>query len=466
MNKSFLKILFVILLVFDLCFSFVQHYHKSLDGDMATIVLGYPEVMNDPFGSSAILEHKIYGGTNRFFAHWTMSQYFKNVPLFLQHFATQIESVYLSCALAKTLIQLFIILGLSALISNSRLLLSYDFLLSAILITPLFQTNGYNGYMGIINSSITYTFFYSFWMAMLLLFLILFNKTISGDKGKQLSGVNIVFLICLAIVLALGGPLDAALMIIGIFVITCKELYRREIKLSHQLKNIPRKFWVLCISIGLVSLYSVYLGRYNAENFFHTVSIQERYSLLPKGLFNLFTQKLGLPILIICIILNLILLKKTDPQNHKIGVNTKWMLLFVIIYILILPLGGYREYRPNILRSDTFLPVTLCILYLFGSSTLYLLKQLSGKHTWMYSSLIIVFLGIFTLADKSVSNESECEKNALKKISASEEKIILIGSECTVLSWNKITDYHDSKINCDLLKRWDIIRSEKYYFQN
>lgn len=41
----------------------------------------------------------------------------------------------------------------------------------------------------------------------------------------------------------------------------------------------------------------------------------------------------------------------------------KWIGVFSLFYILLLPLGGYRDYRPNVLRHDTILPITLSLIF-------------------------------------------------------------------------------------------------------
>jgi hypothetical protein len=466
MKKS-LRILFIIFLLFDLIFSFTQHYHKSLDGDMATIVLGYPEVMNDPFGMNVVLHQQVYGGTNRFFAHWSMSQYFKTAPLVIQNFTSPIESIYISCAFVKTIIQAIIILALAFLISGSKDIRSFNFLLSAVLITPLFQTNGYSGYMGIINASITYAFFYSFWIAMTLLFLTCIYKYIFKNDWNTLTTPRLTFLFCFSIVLALGGPLNAAIILIGMFVILLRAWYKNTTVIEEQksILRIPRNLLLLSSLTGLVCLYSIYLGTFNAENFFHNIPLSERYAVLPTGLINIFTQKLGPVLLLLTIILNLILISRIKEANgNYILHQAKWIGLFILIYILILPFGGFREYRPNIVRSDTFLPVIICMIYLFVATILFLLnRQFRMKSA--YITFIFFIALIFTVADKSVKRENDCEKSALSKIALSNEKIIELGNDCTVMSWYKITDPVYSRINCELLKIWCVTNEEKTYFQ-
>jgi hypothetical protein len=466
MKKS-LRILIIVFLIFDLIFSFIQHYHKSLDGDMATIVLGYPEVMHDPFGINVVLHQQVYGGTNRFFAHWTMSQYFKTAPLFIQNFTSPVESIYISCALAKTIIQAIIIVVLAFLVSGGKDVRNSNLLLGAVLITPLFQTNGYNGYMGIINASITYTFFYSFWIAMTLLFVVAIHNYLLNNYRNAISTGRIILLSCFSIVLALGGPLNAALLLIGMFVILLQTWISNSSGINGQksIKRIPSKLLFLGITTGLICLYSVYLGRFNAENFFHSIPLSERYALLPKGLINLFTQKLGPALLLFTIILNLVLISRTKNDIQKfLMTQVKWIGLFILIYILILPFGGYREYRPNIIRSDTFLPVIICMVYVFGATTLFLINTRFRMKS-AYITFIFLLLLIFTVSDKSIKRENDCEKNALYKIESSNEPIVEIDNSCFIMSWRKINNPTESKINCELLRKWNVISDEKLYFQ-
>lgn len=477
MKKFDIRIIFVVLLLLDLCFSFVQHYHKALDGDISNIVLGYPEVMSDPFGLSVLFEHKVYGGTNRFFAHWMMSGYFKHMPLLFQNISSPIESIYLSCAFAKTIIQLMIILALAFMISGVKNIWNKNFLLAAILVTPLFQTNGYNGYMGIINSSITYTFFYALPLALLLFFFLPFHNRIVSGSWSRLNFLKCLILVLLSLVLALGGPLSPAIIIIGLTLILFyywKKYFNSNLthpffqKSIYAISGIPRTLLFFFSIIILLSLYSIYIGQYNAENFFHNLSLSERYKLLPIGLYYSFSQKLGLPILLLMILMNLFLISKQEQNENtkQIFFQVRWIALFIVTYLMILPFGGYREYRPNIVRADTLLPVIICMIYMFGISTMYLFNREPSKLKQIYSGVVILFLMVFTVADKTITNENECEKNALNKIALSTEEVVYIDNQCTIMSWNKISDYQNSKLNCELLKRWGVIKIEKAYFQN
>jgi len=90
-NNKILYFILLIFLLFDLGYSFYQHYHMPLDGDMSEIIIpisstGYYKALHDPFGLDALLKNDIYANPNRFFAHWTSAEYFLNVPLFFAKF--------------------------------------------------------------------------------------------------------------------------------------------------------------------------------------------------------------------------------------------------------------------------------------------------------------------------------------------------------------------------------------------
>ena len=114
---------------------------------------------------------------NRYFAHWTFFTYFNRVPILLQSFVEPIESVYLACTIAKLFIQILILSLLALYIAGKRKIVSIDFLIAAVLVIPLFQTNGYRSYMGIIDPSITYTFFMLYHLRFCCCFICRFSMT-------------------------------------------------------------------------------------------------------------------------------------------------------------------------------------------------------------------------------------------------------------------------------------------------
>jgi hypothetical protein len=91
---------------------------------------------------------------------------------------------------------------------------------------------------------------------------------------------------------------------------------------------------------------------------------------------------------------------------------------------------------------------------------------MSNKKKPWYILIISGVLFILTNADKPEFGKNECEKLALLKIANSNEKVVFINDNCTVLSWEKITDSTKSKLNGELLKKWRVTNELKLYYQN
>lgn len=475
--KKYIRYILLSLLLADVIYSLIQHYHMPLEGDMACIITpsdGYKHLMSDPLGISA-LKGDVYPGTNRFFAHWTMATYFKIAPFVCQLVINPIDSIYLSNAIAKTGIQLFLILLLALYISRSRNIFSKDFLIAAILVTPLFQAWGFNKYIGIIDKSITYTFFYALPLGLLMLFFLPFYNASMENRNVKLHPLIIILLIPFIVYLSLNGPLNPAvvLLICPLFILNrfCNLYFSSsEIgvlsKINYSFKNVSKVELFLFVFFSILCLYSIYIGRFNSENFNKTLSLSDRYALLPKGIYQQLKSTGTLLILLVIGINSLIIYRlKQDEEAKRIITILKWIIVFSIIYTLLLPFGGYREYRPLIVRWDTFMPVNLCLFYFYGISTLFILNKYISTLKIVYTCGITAILLIFTLKDKVDYNASTCEKESLKIIAKSTEKIVLIESNCSVMSWGKITNYEDSKFNTQYLKYIGVLKEEKYYYQ-
>ena len=205
------------LLLLDTGYSFVQHAGVALDGDLAKYIVPseeYGKVLADPFGLRVLFQDEVYPGTNRFFTHWVIARYFQKAPALLQRVADPIDSVYLSCALAKTGIQLLLIYLLAVYVSGKGNPLSRELVAAAILIALLFQTFGFNRSMGIIDISVTYVFFYALPLGLLLVFFLpFFQKAYLGKKALR-SRFLIFGLMLLSIILAFSGPLVPGIVLI------------------------------------------------------------------------------------------------------------------------------------------------------------------------------------------------------------------------------------------------------------
>jgi len=470
--------LLFLFLISDIGYSFLQHLNMPLYGDMAESILPADDVkkiFNDPLGLSVITKNEFHPNPNRFFGYLIFSEYFKTVPLAIQQFASPIDSVYLSCALAKIIIQEGIILLLAFYISGGKNIFRKEFLISAVLIVPLFQTNGYKGYMGIIDPSITYTFFYALPCALLLLFFLSFFLEKYFIIKFPTNIIIKVLLFILSIIMCYVGPLTPGIILIAslLFVISQISKHYREFvpttsihRVLSAVKRIPLHylfFFVICI----LSIYSLYINKNNSYTAAAEVSTYQRYIRIPAGIYYLLTQKLGFPLLLAGACLNFFLIKKNNPASEakKILSLFKWIGLFIYFYIVLLPLGGYKEYRPNILRYDTVIPITLSLIFFYGLSALYLIKTLAGKNKILYLCFIVSFSLIFTIADEPEFGKNLCERQGLQLLAVSKEKIVLIKNDCTMMRYEKIFTPDDSKLNCRLFKYWRIIKEDKLYYQ-
>lgn len=477
MYKKVINYMLLMLLLADLTYSFMQHISMPLDGDMAGGIVPAQDVkpiLNDPFGISVLTKNAVYPNPNRFFAHWTYFNYFNQVPICLQNFVSPVQSVYLSSAIAKIVIQFMFIVVLAIYITGRSHIFNSDFLLASILIVPLLQTNGYRSYMGIIDPSITYTFFYALpCLALLWYYLPFYFDTLYGSaKLKSLFAKFLVFVLCIFVVF--NGALNPGIILtISLLIgINCFLKTDQKISLSHRFlksfKMLPKSHLIFYVIISLLSLYSLYIGKNNAIFIGETVSIGERYARVPLGLIIMISQKLGYPILLLLIGFNIFLLKR-NPQFDDGKKSLRvfgWMVLFSLLYMMLLPLGGYKDYRPNILRYDTMMPVTIGLIFMYSKSSFIIIKNLSGNFKFLYVLIIALFSVVFTNADKPEFDKNSCEKSALLKISISKNKTVFIESNCTILSWSKITNPANSELNGQLLKKWKITLDDKRYYQN
>lgn len=444
---------------------------------MAGIILPsawYSRVLEDPFGISVWNEGASYAATNRFFVHFAMSGYFKSMPFLLQYWFDPINSIYWSAAIFKTIVQAGII-GLLSWLVGQVVKTRKDFWLIALLITPMFQTFGYNIMMGIIEKSITYTFFYAFPCSLLLLAIYLFYNVKNGTSPKKHHYLIYPVLIVLLVMLPFSGPLIPAMSILlaGLFI--GKEWHKsfqnetgnRFRPIISAFRKIPVHYVLILILSVALSSYSVWIGWSNIENGIPAVDLIERYQRLPSGLFELLTTKIGFPLLLLLTGMNLWLIQKRrdHPDRQKIMSIGKILGLFIILYLLILPLGGYREYRPLIIRRDTFLPVTIVLVFMYAMTTYWLLRYQPFKQKYLYPGVIAVFLLNFTLVDFPVKIENECEKKALYTIASSKEAVVSLPTGCTILAWKKITDSRESETNALMLQYWGVTEDKKLYFQ-
>ena len=473
-------VLFVLL---DLLYSATQHYHQVIDGDLARIILpdeAHTAVLHDPFGLGVLLHRRVYVGPNRFFAHATLLTYMRTMPGWLQAFVSPISSVYLASALFKTALQALLI-GLLAAYARQASGVSQHwkktFWLAAALLTPLFQTAGYQGQMGIIDRSITYAFFYALPLALLLALLWPFFRSWWAGQALRLSWSHLALLLGLVVYLSFHGPIIPGVigvLLAGGFLAWIVQRWRSakpRTKLLDLAKQLPRPVCLVGGLMAVLALYSLYIGHYDLENMgTQQVPLTHRYLLVPRGILAELTSKLGLPLLVAAVLTNAWLIARRIPlseQGTRLLAFLRGMGWFILAYILLLPLGGYRPYRELILRYDTIMPITLGLMLGYAATALYLIQWLPKRMRRRYSAGLLVFSGIYLFADKPLKPEASNvqERAALEIIAASPESLVCLPTEATVMSWDKVTDYQYSVTNARLLYHWGITDRVKVYYQ-
>jgi hypothetical protein len=470
MNLSSRKLVRLVLLLFifgDLAYSFWQYNNFPIDEDLARIVVPdiyYRQVLEDPLGLEVWKSGEGYQATNRFAAHYTIRAYFRTVPHWLQFFLDPIDSLYWSAAFFKLLVQLLLLSQMSrytlSVFRDTRM----ERLAVLAFFLPFFQAMGYQLVFGIIDSSITYTFFYAWPLAWLMVFYWPFYRRLMLLPHRYQSGGSKVMSIILALVLPFSGPLVAPIVLIISF------LY-----FFHQFRflyvyGFRQKAWAALVAKGgftmlvfilvsVVSLYSFILGTYNVENqLAGTLAITERFELLPRGLWHHFKAKLAYPLLLLALVGNALILKYSKPHYSWSCLRPAlpYFVAGVILYLCLLPLGGYRDYRPDILRRDTLLPVLLMLLLWLGWTSVSVAKVLPGIKRRAYLAALIAICVIFTLADGPNARLNACERRGLAQLSKATESPVQLSVECPVLAWNPYEDPKHSQWNAVFLQQLGI----------
>nr|HRQ29227.1 hypothetical protein [Saprospiraceae bacterium] len=300
------KLLIFSLLVFllgDLSYSFLQHYHRPFDGDLAGGVVPAKDVkmiLDNPLGFRVFKEGVGYPNPNKFFSHWSLYQYFSTVPFVFQKFTDPINAAYLSAALAKTLIQLSILLLLTLYVTGC--LNKKQLLVVASLMVPLFQTNGYQSAMGIIDPATTYVFFYALPALLLMIYFYPLYFKIKYGITPGLFNYIKPFWLPLGLVSSLSGPLNPGITLIItllLFMSFISENIRTGMssgfwsKLKEALLKIPRDYYFYLLPVSLFSLYSLYLGSFNTTGSGNEGSLFSLFAKLPEGIFRAFTKMIG-----------------------------------------------------------------------------------------------------------------------------------------------------------------------------
>lgn len=472
-----LTVLLLLFLAGDLVWTFRQHLDKPLDGDLPRCVVPAEDVvpvLQDPFGLRVWTDTLRYQNPNRYFVHRIMYDYFRLVPGRLQGLFDPIESVYVSTALAKWLIQVALLFLLALIVSQVIGGRGPERLLAAAIAAPFFQTNGYRSYMGIIDPATTYTFQYALPALFLLLGVCGLLRARHLARPPWQRFLFLAWWILLGLVTCFSGPLNPAVVLLAggvICLFGIKEHFIPGPDGHDGNGQNEASFRGMAIAMALtwlpMALYSLWLGTFGVEQVGTDFTFGERYALLLTGLGKLLTGKLGLPLLLAALAGLYVLLgrRPDDPVARRMRTLCHGFALFALLWLLLLPWGGYRVWRPYFIRYDTLLPVTLGMIMLYGGSVICLARTLRGPWRGGLIALAVAMGLIFTLADGGDRDGNACERQALATLSRAEVSPVLLQAECTVLSWKPVTDPGESDLAARLLVLWGITPEPRLYYQ-
>ena len=114
-----------------------------------------------------------------------------------------------------------------------------------------------------------------------------------------------------------------------------------------------------------------------------------------------------------------------------------------------------------IIRYDTFIPITIVLLFFAAKGTFLLLGQLKGIYFKSYLIFIAIILLVFWIADTPQFNKNECQMSNLYNIKNSKEDLVVLNSNCTILSWINISDPSWGSNISDMLFKWKITDKRK-----
>lgn len=451
----------LVLLSADLSLAFFQYYTTPMDGDMAAGILPNWDVQmifDDPFGVGVILGGEGHPNPNRVVAHWTFMAYYQHGPVLLQSFTDPISSVYLASAIAKLVchVAFIVLITLVALPGAQRSV--RNVLLSMALLSPLVQFKGFNWSLGLVANSPAYLFFYAIPCIWLFAAVLGFRSLLRGRAARW----RVVLLWASCVLLPFSGPLAPGL----ILVLAALFVAHRWFVAGTGLRTLSRSALSMLAATALLSAYSLYLGTFNTTYEEGIPTIWERYNRLPAGIVDVMDENIGLPLLLFAVVVNTALLWTACGSSGRSLL--RWhgaLLLVVLLYIVLIPLGGWRPYRDNLLRSDTLVPVTFLLMCVVASGC-WAIQQQRAPWRWVHLTAVLAGVAVFVNADLCFEVQNACERRSLEVIRAADGPEAVLKERCGVMSWDEGTPgAAGSELNARLLEVWritDRYRTYKY----
>lgn len=451
-------------LIGDILHSTYTFSNIPLDGDVGRIsgpVLWYEDVLRDPFGFIAISQDSHYGGAGRFFCHFSCKWWFDDFHHFLSKFLKNpIERIFINSSSFVFVLQIAFVY-LAYLYAKGKDAFSWKMFFPIALLSSVFiQFGHFYDCIGIFDRSINYTFFYAFPILVLAIYFYPFFKWHQSEGNYKVPLFWHLLLIVLAPLLSFSGPLiqPVLFLIIVVYVgLLMSPLKDYRLKMNKPL--LAQLFLFLVLSI-----YAYYVSKYNSEANF-SIPLLKRYALMIKGIGRLMTWSLAWPYIIAAFGLSLYLVRKYEViEWRKLRILLVFVFAFIVAYLFLLPLGGYRSYRPLIVRYDTFLPVTLGVLFLLFYMMYHLFKNLELKVWKWYSLFYLAVVASFFIADRKLQEEANyCQQGYMKQMLMSDSSVVKIPFTCNMLTWSDqdAKDQYQMDMVNKCMRRWGFLREEQ-----
>jgi hypothetical protein len=461
------RILFIFLLLFltgDLLVSAYHYYNLSFDGDLPKIglpYLYYEKVMTDPFGFDAVFNGEMYSGAGRYMCHWFTVFWCHEIYCVIHSVVKDpVVSIYLSTTAIAMLVH-FLFLGLVWLFVRVLVpLTKLQSLMVLSLATIFIQYGEFYHSIGIIDRSPSYIFFYGLQLVLFALWAFPFFNAFH-TRHYQLNWVQSIVWVFFSVYLSFSSVLTqpiwfvvCLLMSLGYIFSPKDSEWKRFVRSPH----IGLHFsWFL-----LLCLYAFYVAQFNNEKT-NTTTLVQRYGLLLKGIYYWITYDLAIPFMTIWLGVNAYLMHRFSKVGwHRFKQISFWIALFAVCYIGLLPFGGYRAYRPFILRYDTIMPVTFGLVFLLVSSSIFLVKELTNERLKIIYGAGLFLVGfLFSRADRHLElDENEPQHEVLYYLHHNKDTMVAMPVHCNVGTWST-SDYKDPVILqmlTSLYKEWDILQ--------
>jgi hypothetical protein len=336
----------------------------QIDPDLSRVagpVQSYAHVLHDPFGFEGLQTGLRYPGAGRAMAHLTTKAWADHVLGWLPLFVSDpVHAVYLGLGGTAVLVHIgWLVVGCGYLRAYKCMSVK-SVIFCALGLSLFVQLASQRFYLGIIDSSMSYTFAYAIPLLSLAAFFLPVYQSLLHPSYVPSVRMTIG-LVPLAVYLAFSGPLVQPVVALLCLFLAGAQVTLRKRLLAHR-RLIPGLG-----TLAILSAWGMYVSRFNSESA-TSVTLATRYKLLRHGLFQVLIRPSSpWPILLLALVfLYRFVSRSAQPSQHvRLRAHMLVGLGFSVLWLTLLPLGGYRNYRPFILSSVTLLPVTLIAAYLF-----------------------------------------------------------------------------------------------------